>query len=161
MRLNSISPAPGSTQPRKRVGRGIGSGLGKTSGKGHKGQKARAGVSVSPSFEGGQMPLHMRLPKFGFTSRIARTTAQVRTSELNKLDSDVIDLDTLRKANLITANIIRAKVMLSGEVTRSFTLQGIGVTKGALAAIEAAGGKVVDVPVKVARGKPQKKVKQA
>lgn len=142
MELNSLSPAPGSTKARKRRGRGIGSGLGKTSGSGHKGQKARAGVSVSPSFEGGQMPLHMRLPKFGFSSRIGRTTAEVRTSELNKVAAEVINLEALRKANLITSTVTRVKVMLSGEVTKAVTLQGIGVTKGARAAIEAAGGKV-------------------
>ena len=103
MRLNSLSPAPGSTQPKKRLGRGIGSGLGKTSGKGHKGQKARKSGGVSPAFEGGQMPIHMRLPKFGFTSRTAHKTAQIRTSELNKVDGDVVDMDSLRKASLITA----------------------------------------------------------
>jgi large subunit ribosomal protein L15 len=137
-----LSPAPGSTKARKRKGRGIGSGLGKTSGSGHKGQKARAGASVSPSFEGGQMPLHMRLPKFGFSSRVGRTTAEVRTGELNKVDAEVINLAALRKANLITSTVTRVKVMLSGEVTRAVTLQGIAVTKGARAAIEAAGGKV-------------------
>ena len=142
MRLNSLSPAPGSTKAPKRVGRGIGSGLGKTSGKGHKGQKARSGVSISPSFEGGQMPLHMRLPKFGFSSRIGRSTAEVRTSELNKVDGELVTIETLRKARLINANITRVKVMLSGEVSKALTLQGIGVTKGARAAIEAAGGKV-------------------
>lgn len=142
MRLNSLSPAPGSTKARRRVGRGIGSGLGKTSGKGHKGQKARAGVSVSPAFEGGQMPLHMRLPKFGFSSRVGRTTAEVRTAELNKVDGEVVTVETLRKARLINSNITRVKVMLSGDVSKALTLQGIGVTKGARAAIEAAGGKV-------------------
>lgn len=142
MRLNSLSPAPGSTKARKRVGRGIGSGSGKTAGSGHKGQKSRSGASVSPAFEGGQMPLHMRLPKFGFSSRVGRTTAEVRTSELNKVDADVINIEALRKANLITANITRVKVMLSGDVTKAVNLQGIGVTKGARAAIEAAGGKV-------------------
>ncbi|MCB1670307.1 MAG: 50S ribosomal protein L15 [Gammaproteobacteria bacterium] len=144
MRLNSLSPAPGSTQARKRVGRGIGSGWGKTSGKGHKGQKARSGASISPAFEGGQMPLHMRLPKFGFSSRVGRTTAEIRTSELNKVDAEVINLEALRKANLISSTVTRAKVMLSGAVTKAVTLQGIGVTKGARAAIEAAGGKVVE-----------------
>ncbi|MEZ5492725.1 MAG: 50S ribosomal protein L15 [Gammaproteobacteria bacterium] len=142
MRLNSLSPAPGSTKARKRVGRGIGSGSGKTAGSGHKGQKSRSGASVSPAFEGGQMPLHMRLPKFGFSSRVGRKTAQVRTSELNKVDADVINIEALQKANLITANITRVKVMLSGDVTKAVNLQGIGVTKGARAAIEAAGGKV-------------------
>lgn len=142
MQLNSLSPAPGSTKARKRVGRGIGSGWGKTCGTGHKGQKSRSGVSVSPAFEGGQMPLHMRLPKFGFNSRIGRSTAEIRTSELNKLDAEIVNLEALRKAGLITSTITRAKVMLSGDVTRAITLQGILVTKGARAAIEAAGGKV-------------------
>lgn len=142
MRLNSLSPAPGSTKARKRVGRGIGSGSGKTAGSGHKGQKSRSGASVSPAFEGGQMPLHMRLPKFGFSSRVGRTTAEVRTSELNNLDAEVINIEALRKANLITSNITRVKVMLSGDVSKAVTLQGIGVSKGARAAIEAAGGKV-------------------
>lgn len=161
MRLNTLSPAPGSTHAKRRVGRGIGSGLGKTSGKGHKGQKARAGGTVSPGFEGGQMPLQMRLPKFGFTSRIGQVTAQVRTSELNKMEADVIDLAALRKANLITADIKRAKVMLSGEITRAITLEGIGATKGARTAIEAAGGKVIDAPVKVKLKKLPKKNKPA
>lgn len=142
MRLNSLSPAPGSTKARKRVGRGIGSGWGKTCGSGHKGQKSRSGASVSPGFEGGQMPLHMRLPKFGFSSRVGRTTAEVRTAELNKVEADVVTVEALRKAKLISSNITRVKVMLSGDVTKALTLQGIGVTKGAQAAIEAAGGKV-------------------
>lgn len=161
MHLNTLSPAPGSTHAKRRVGRGIGSGLGKTSGKGHKGQKARSGGTVSPGFEGGQMPLQMRLPKFGFTSRIGQVTAQVRTSEINKIDADVVDLDALRKASLITADIKRAKIMLSGEVTRAITVEGIRVTKGARAAIEAAGGKVIDTPAKVKVKKLPKKVKAA
>lgn len=152
MQLNELSPAPGSTKARKRVGRGIGSGWGKTCGTGHKGQKSRSGGSIRPGFEGGQMPLQMRLPKYGFSSRIGRISAEVRTSELNKLDTDVIDLEALRKANLITANIKRVKVMLSGDVTKAVTLQGIGVTKGARAAIEAAGGKIVEAePVKTGK----------
>ncbi|MSR12524.1 MAG: 50S ribosomal protein L15 [Gammaproteobacteria bacterium] len=159
MHLNTLSPAPGSTHAKRRVGRGIGSGLGKTSGKGHKGQKARAGGTVSPGFEGGQMPLQMRLPKFGFVSRIGQVSAEVRTSELNMMVVDVIDLAALRKANLITADIKRAKVMLSGKITRALTLQGIGTTKGARAAIEAAGGKVVDTPPKVKVKKLPKKIK--
>lgn len=161
MRLNTLSPAPGSTHAKRRVGRGIGSGLGKTSGKGHKGQKARAGGTVSPGFEGGQMPLQMRLPKFGFTSRIGQVTAEVRTSELNKMNAVEIDLAALRKANLITADIKRAKVMLSGEITRAITLKGVGVTAGARAAIEAAGGKVIDAPAKVKVKKLPKKNKPA
>lgn len=156
MQLNGLSPAPGSTKARKRVGRGVGSGSGKTAGSGHKGQKSRTGGKVRPGFEGGQMPLQMRLPKFGFSSRIGRLTAEVRTSELNKVDADVIDVAALRKANLITTGIKRVKVMLSGDVTKAVTLQGIRVTKGARAAIEAAGGKVIDdAPVEA--GKPVKK----
>ena len=104
-------------------------------------------IIVTPGFEGGQMPLQMRLPKYGFSSRVGRSMAEIRTSELNKLEGDVIDLEVLRKANLITANIKRAKVMLSGDVTKAVTLKGIGATKGARAAIEAAGGKVIDEEV--------------
>lgn len=152
MQLNELSPAPGSTKARKRVGRGIGSGWGKTCGTGHKGQKSRTGGSIRPGFEGGQMPLQMRLPKYGFSSRVGRVSAEVRTSELNKLDADVINIEALRKANLITANIKHVKVMLSGDVTKSVTLQGIGVTKGARAAIEAAGGKIIEAePVKTGK----------
>jgi len=143
MQLNDLSPAEGSTKTKKRVGRGIGSGWGKTCGTGHKGQKSRTGGTVRPGFEGGQMPLQMRLPKFGFSSRIGRITAEVRTSELNKLEADVIDIAALRKANLITAGIKRVKVMLSGDITKAVTLQGIVVSKGARAAIEAAGGKII------------------
>jgi large subunit ribosomal protein L15 len=142
MRLNTLSPAPGSTHAPKRVGRGIGSGLGKTSTRGHKGQKARKSGHVRPGFEGGQMPLQKRLPKFGFYSRIGGSTAEVRTSELNKIEGSVVNMETLEKANLIDRSIARARIMLSGDVTRSFTIEGVAVTKGARAAIEAAGGKV-------------------
>ncbi len=159
MQLNDLSPAPGSTKARKRVGRGIGSGWGKTSGSGHKGQKARSGGTVQPGFEGGQMPLQMRLPKFGFNSRIGRVSAEVRTSELNNIDADVINLEALRKANIITADIKRAKIMLSGDVTKAVTVQGVGVTKGARAAIEAAGGKVLEAEAVAA--KPAKKKAKA
>lgn len=143
MRLNELKPAPGSTKTRKRVGRGIGSGNGKTCGKGHKGQNSRSGGGVRPGFEGGQMPLQMRLPKFGFTSRIGRVTAEVRTGELNGVDAEVVDLAALRKAGIVQANIKRARIMLSGEVTKPLTVQGLRVSKGARAAIEAAGGKVI------------------
>jgi len=142
MKLNTLSPAPGRITESKRVGRGIGSGLGKTCGRGHKGQKARKSGNVRPGFEGGQMPLQKRLPKFGFTSRISRVSAEIRTSELNIVDADVIDLAALRAAGLVNASILRAKVFLSGDVGKAVTLKGIGVTKGAKAAIEAAGGKV-------------------
>ena len=143
MRLNDLKPAPGSGKARKRVGRGTGSGFGKTCGKGHKGQNSRSGGGVRPGFEGGQMPLQMRLPKFGFTSRVGRVTAEVRTSELNRVDAEVIDLDTLCKAGVVQANIKRARVMLSGDVTRALTVRGLRVSKGARAAIEAAGGKII------------------
>jgi len=142
MRLNTLSPAEGSTQDRKRVGRGIGSGLGKTSGRGHKGQKSRSGGFHKSGFEGGQMPLQRRLPKIGFTSRKGRVTAEVRLSELASVEGDVVDLESLKKANVITRNMQFAKVILSGEVTKAVTLKGVGATKGARAAIEAAGGSV-------------------
>jgi len=162
MQLNTLSPAPGSTKARKRVGRGIGSGWGKTCGTGHKGQKSRTGGTVRPGFEGGQMPLQMRLPKYGFSSRIGRKTAEVRTSELNQVDVDVITVEALRKANLITANITRVKVMLSGDVTKAVTVDGLGVTKGARVAIEAAGGKIIEAtPVDEKPGKLAKKPAKA
>ncbi len=142
MRLNTLSPAPGRIKEGKRVGRGIGSGLGKTAGRGHKGQKARSGGSVRPGFEGGQMPLQKRLPKYGFTSRISRITAEIRLSELNSISGDVVDIETLRAAGLINGSIRRAKVFLSGELNKAVTVKGLRVTKGAQAAIEAAGGKV-------------------
>jgi len=144
MRLNTLSPAPGSRKGVKRVGRGIGSGLGKTAGRGHKGQKARSGGSVRPGFEGGQMPMQKRLPKFGFTSRVSRTTAQIRVSELNGVEGDVIDLAALKNADLINDNILRVRVFLSGELGKPVNLKGIAVTKGAREAIEKAGGKVED-----------------
>jgi len=142
MRLNTLSPAPGAKTDAKRVGRGIGSGTGKTAGRGHKGQKSRSGGSVRPGFEGGQMPLQKRLPKYGFSSRIARTTAQVRLSELNAVEGDVVDLAALKSADLVNENIARARVFLSGELGKAVTVKGIAVTKGARQAIEQAGGKV-------------------
>ncbi|MAK43307.1 MULTISPECIES: 50S ribosomal protein L15 [Spongiibacter] len=142
MRLNTLSPAPGRVKDGKRVGRGIGSGLGKTAGRGHKGLKSRSGGSVRPGFEGGQMPLQKRLPKYGFTSRMASVTAQIRTSELNAVGEDVVDLDALKRADLVSNNIERAKVFLSGDVTKAVTVKGLAVTKGAREAIEKAGGKV-------------------
>ena len=144
MRLNSLSPAPGSRKDAKRVGRGIGSGDGKTAGRGHKGQKSRSGGSVKPGFEGGQMPLQKRLPKYGFSSRIARTTAQVRLGELSGVEGDVIDLAALKNADLVKENTTRARVFLSGELTRAVTVKGLAVTKGAREAIEKAGGKIED-----------------
>ena len=125
-----------------RSGRGIGSGLGKTGGRGHKGQKSRSGGKVRVGFEGGQMPLKQRLPKFGFTSRKSLVTAEVRLSELAKVEGNVIDLNSLKAANVITKNIVFAKVVLSGEIATAVTVKGLRVTKGAKAAIEAAGGKI-------------------
>ncbi len=143
MRLNTLTPG-GRVKARKRVGRGIGSGLGKTAGRGHKGLKARSGGSVKPGFEGGQMPLQRRLPKVGFQSRRGRATAQVRLGELARLDVDTVDLAALKKANVITRSIKRAKVMLSGTIDKAVVLKGVGATKGAREAIEAAGGRVED-----------------
>lgn len=142
MFLNTLSPAAGSKHAKKRVGRGIGSGLGKTGGRGHKGQKSRSGGSVRPGFEGGQMPLKQRLPKFGFTSRKSLVAAEVRLGELAQVEGDVVSLETLKAANLITKNIRTVKIVLSGEIARSVTVKGLRVTKGAKAAIEAAGGKI-------------------
>lgn len=142
MNLNSIKPAVGSKSSPKRVGRGIGSGLGKTCGRGHKGQKSRTGGFHKVGFEGGQMPLQRRLPKVGFTSRVGRVTAEVRLSELSKLGDEVVSLDVLKKANLVNKSVSRAKVFLSGQIDRAVTLKGVSTTKGARAAIEAAGGKV-------------------
>lgn len=144
MRLNTLSPAPGRIKQRKRVGRGIGSGLGKTCGRGHKGQKARAGGTVRPGFEGGQMPLQKRLPKYGFTSRVARVTAEVRLAELNQVEGEVVDLLTLKRARLVGSNAERARIFLSGELSagRVLVVRGVAVSKGARSAIEAAGGKV-------------------
>jgi len=142
MRLNTLSPAAGSKSAPKRVGRGIGSGLGKTAGRGHKGQKSRSGGGPRVGFEGGQMPLKIRLPKFGFTSRKALVSAEVRLLELAKVNGDVVDLNALKDANVITRNIQFAKIVLSGTIERPVTVKGLKVTKGARAAIEAAGGKI-------------------
>lgn len=142
LRLNGLSPAPGHKNKGKRVGRGIGSGLGKTCGRGHKGLKSRSGGRVNAAFEGGQMPLQIRLPKYGFSSRVGRTTAEIRLAELNLVDDAVIDLDALKRANLVTRNMLRARVFLSGELTKAVTIKGLAVTKGAREAIEKAGGKV-------------------
>ena len=142
MFLNTIKPAAGSKSNAKRRGRGIGSGLGKTGGRGHKGQKSRSGGQTKIGFEGGQMPLQRRLPKVGFTSRLARVTDEIRLNELNALTADVIDIAVLQEANLISKSIKRVKIMESGEIKKAVTLKGIGVTKGARKAIEAAGGKI-------------------
>ncbi|MCC8375065.1 MULTISPECIES: 50S ribosomal protein L15 [Photorhabdus] len=142
MRLNTLSPADGSKHAPKRVGRGIGSGLGKTGGRGHKGQKSRSGGGVRRGFEGGQMPLYRRLPKFGFTSRKAMVTAEVRLSDFAAVEGDIIDLNALKAANIVGTQIEFAKVILSGEINHAVTVRGLRVTKGARAAIEAAGGKI-------------------
>ena len=144
MRLNTLKPADGSKHARKRVGRGIGSGTGKTAGRGHKGQKSRTGGKVQIGFEGGQMPIQRRLPKRGFRSAMAKNMAEIRLHELNLIEGETVDLASLRSAGLLNAGHLRAKVVLSGELTKAVTLQGVGVTKGARAAIEAAGGKVED-----------------
>lgn len=142
MRLNTIGPAPGSKRQKRRVGRGPGSGSGTTASRGHKGQKSRSGGGVRPGFEGGQQPLKQRIPKFGFRSRVGLTTAEVRLGEINGLEADVVDLDALKAANVVSRNIKRARVILSGEINRPVTVKGLGVTKGARAAIAAAGGKI-------------------
>jgi large subunit ribosomal protein L15 len=142
MFLNTLKPAPGSKSNPKRRGRGIGSGLGKTGGRGHKGQKSRSGGQTKIGFEGGQMPLQRRLPKVGFSSRLARVTDEIRLNELNALTADVIDIAVLKEANLIAKSIKRVKIMDSGKVDKAVKLKGIGVTKGARKAIEAAGGKI-------------------
>lgn len=142
MRLNTIKPGEGSRSSRKRVGRGIGSGLGKTGGRGHKGQKSRSGGKVQIGFEGGQMPIQRRLPKVGFASRTKQFKAEIRLNELEKVTADVIDLASLKQSGIIPGTIRQAKVILSGSITKAVTLQGLGATAGAKAAIEAAGGKV-------------------
>lgn len=142
MRLNTLSPAEGTRHTPKRAGRGIGSGLGKTCGRGHKGQKSRSGGSIRRAFEGGQMPLYRRLPKFGFTSRKAMITEEVRLSDFAKIKGDVIDLNTLKAANIVGIRIEYVKIILSGEVNRPVFVQGLRVTKGAQTAIKAAGGKI-------------------
>ena len=145
MQLNTLKPATGSNKARKRVGRGIGSGLGKTAGRGHKGQKSRSGGFHKIGFEGGQMPLQRRLPKRGFVSPLAGLVGEVRLSDLQRMKGDVVDMAALRAAGVVSRLARRAKVILSGKLEREVTVQGIGVSKGARAAIEAAGGKV-DAP---------------
>ena len=144
MQLNNIQPAQGAKHAKRRVGRGIGSGLGKTAGRGHKGQKSRAGGFHKVGFEGGQMPLQRRLPKRGFVSLTRNDTAQVRLSDLQKLPVDSVDLLALKQAGVIHANALSAKVILCGEISRAVKLQGLLITKGARAAIEAAGGSVAE-----------------
>ena len=164
MELNSLKPAAGSKRSAKRVGRGIGSGSGKTCGRGQKGQKSRSGSSTRPWFEGGQLPLQMRIPKFGFRSRVGMTTAEVRLGDIEKAldrvgreggvegrearvvgaEGDVVDLGVLKAANVLSRNVRRARIMLSGSIARPVTVKGLGVTRGARAAIEAAGGRIED-----------------
>jgi large subunit ribosomal protein L15 len=143
MRLNALKPAPGSRQARHRVGRGIGSGWGKTAGLGHKGQRARAGGYHKVGFEGGQMPLHRRLPKRGFASRTRNATAEVRLSDLQDMKATEIDFVALKSERIVPREAISAKVILSGKLSRKVTLKDVKATKGARAAIEAAGGSVV------------------
>jgi large subunit ribosomal protein L15 len=142
MYLNTLSPANRAHRNRKRLGRGIGSGLGKTAGRGHKGQKSRSGSSIRRGFEGGQMPLYRRLPKFGFNSRKKNITAEVRLSDLSNLSTNIIDLDILKKSKLLKKNVKYAKIILSGKLQESLIIRGLFVTKGARTAIENSGGKV-------------------
>jgi large subunit ribosomal protein L15 len=145
MELNNLKPGAGSKHARKRVGRGIGSGLGKTAGRGHKGQKSRAGGFHKVGFEGGQMPLQRRLPKRGFVSLTRARNAEVRLSDLEKLPVGDVDLLTLMQAGVVPADALAAKVILSGKLTKKINLKGVGATKGAKAAIEAAGGSVAEI----------------
>lgn len=144
MKLNTIKPAEGAKHAKRRVGRGIGSGLGKTGGRGHKGQKSRAGGFHKVGFEGGQMPLQRRLPKRGFNSLTKADTANVRTADLVRVDAEVVDILALKQANVIPGSARAVKVFLSGDVTRAVTVQGLALSKGARAAVEAAGGKIVE-----------------
>lgn len=160
MELNNLKPADGSKRPRRRVGRGIGSGLGKTAGRGHKGQKSRSGGFHKVGFEGGQMPLHRRLPKRGFTSR--KRVEEVRLSDLSRLNGDQVNLEALRQAGIITIHAELAKIVLAGKISKKVSVTGLRITKGAKAAIEAAGGSVVDFvdPVRP-RKLPKKEVSKS
>jgi len=142
MRLNNLSPAPGSKKVRLRVGRGASAGQGKTCGRGVKGQRARKGGYHKVGFEGGQMPLQRRLPKMGFRSKISPTVAEVRLSELSKVTGDVIDIESLKAANIVPAQALRVRIVASGAFGKAVTVKGVHLTKGARAAIEAAGGKI-------------------
>ena len=144
MFLNTINAGVGARKPKTRVGRGIGSGIGKTCGRGHKGQTSRSGGYHKTGFEGGQMPLQRRLPKFGFRSRKSLFNAEIRTSELNKMTNDVVDMQSLFEAGLIGAEVKDVKIFLSGQINKALTIKGLRISKGAKAAIEAAGGKVED-----------------
>ena len=144
MKLNTLRPADGRVTRRKRVGRGIGSGLGKTGGRGHKGQTSRSGGSIRPGFEGGQMPLQKRLPKYGFTSRIASVTSQVTLSELDSIDEKVINIEVLKSNGIIRNLTVKVKVFSSGQITKPVVLEGIAVSNGAREAIVSAGGTIKD-----------------
>ena len=144
MKLNTLRPADGRITRRKRVGRGIGSGLGKTGGRGHKGQTSRSGGSIRPGFEGGQMPLQKRLPKYGFTSRIASVTSQVTLSELDSIDEKVINIEVLKSNGIIRNLTAKVKVFSSGQITKPVVLEGIAVSNGAREAIVSAGGTIKD-----------------
>ena len=161
MELNDIKPAPGSKKNRRRVGRGVGSGLGKTAGRGHKGQKSRAGGYHKVGFEGGQMPLQRRLPKRGFIAVTIQKTAEVRSGDLAKVGAEAIDLAGLKKAGLVPEGAKRAKIILAGKVEKKFSVSGIGASKGAKEAIEKAGGSVADLVVAEAPKKLAKKAKPA
>ena len=154
MELNNLKPAEGSNKARRRVGRGIGSGLGKTAGRGHKGQKSRAGGFHKVGFEGGQMPLQRRLPKRGFKSLAAGRNAEVRLSDLERLGASEVDLLSLKQAGVVPHLALSAKVVLSGALTRAVVLTGVAVTKGARAAIEAAGGRIVEQAAVAAASAP-------
>ncbi len=142
LRLNELSPAEGAKRENRRLGRGIGSGVGKTGGRGIKGQNSRKSGGTRPGFEGGQTALYRRLPKIGLNIQNAFKKAEVPLSELNKVEGDIVSLETLKAANVVRRDQIRARIVLSGEITRAFTVQGVALTKGAKAAVEAAGGKV-------------------
>ena len=161
MELNDIKPAAGSKKNRRRVGRGIGSGLGKTAGRGHKGQKSRAGGFHKVGFEGGQMPLQRRLPKRGFLAVTIEKAVEVRSGDLARVKADSIDLDALKKAGLVNSLAKRAKIILAGDVSKKFVVSGIAASKGAKAAIEKAGGSVADLVVAQAPKKLAKKSKPA
>ena len=161
MELNQLKPAAGARHGKKRVGRGIGCGLGKTAGRGHKGQKARAGGFHKVGFEGGQMPLQRRLPKRGFVSLAKGDTAEVRLGDLQKLEAPTIDLAVLKAAGVVPQAALKAKVMLAGRIERAIALKGLGISKGARAAIEAAGGSVELPETKAPAGKLQKKAPAA
>jgi large subunit ribosomal protein L15 len=161
MHLNDIKPAPGSRRSRRRVGRGIGSGFGKTAGRGHKGQRARSGGFHKVGFEGGQMPLQRRLPKRGFSSPSRDATAEVRLSDVERMKAETIDLAALKAEGVAPKDSLGAKLILSGKLTRKVTVKGIGVSKGARAAVEAAGGTLVDIKAKPkAPPKPPVEVKE-